>query len=91
MTITVNDQGYSPTVIVLQKGVKFKIKFNTEKLNSCNTIVAFPEFQGQLDLSQANQIETPFLTPTKDFTFQCGMGMLHGYVKVVDDQDRRRV
>ena len=85
VTVTVNDQGYSPAVVVLQKGVNAKIKFNTEKLNSCNYIVAFPDYQGQLDLSQANQTETPFLTITQDFTFQCGMGMLHGYVKVVDD------
>lgn len=85
MTITVNDQGYSPAVIVLQKGVKAKIKFNPEKLSSCNYIVTFPEYQGQLDLSQAGQTETPFLTPTQGFTFKCGMRMLHGYVKVVDD------
>lgn len=83
VTITVNNQGYTPAVVVLQKGVKAKIKFNGEKLNSCNSIVVFPEYRGQLNLS--NQKETPWLTPTQDFTFQCGMNMLHGYVKVVDD------
>jgi uncharacterized protein len=83
VTITVNNQGYTPAVVVLQKGVKAKIKFNGEQLTSCNSTVVFPEYQGQLDLS--SQKETPWLTPTQDFTFQCGMGMLHGYVKVVDD------
>ncbi|WP_027627887.1 sulfite exporter TauE/SafE family protein [Ruminiclostridium cellobioparum] len=83
VTVTVNDYGYSPAVVILQKGVPAKIKFNTEQLNSCNNVVVFPEYQGQLDLQ--NQKETPLLTPEQDFTFQCWMGMLHGYVKVVDD------
>ncbi len=83
-TVTVNSQGYSPAVIVLQKGIPAIIKFNPEQLSACNGTVVFPEYQGQLDL-QSGQIETPELTPTQDFTFQCSMGMLHGYVKVVDD------
>lgn len=83
VTVTVNDYGYSPAVVVLQKGIPAKIKFNTEQLNSCNNVVVFPEYQGQLDLQ--SQKETPLITPEQDFTFQCWMGMLHGYVKVVDD------
>lgn len=83
VTVTVNDYGYSPAVVVLQKGIPAKIKFNTEKLNSCNNVVVFPEYQGQIDLQ--SQKETPEITPDQDFTFQCWMGMLHGYVKVVDD------
>lgn len=83
VTVTVNNQGYSPAVVVLQKGVKAKIKFNTEQISGCNRTLVFPELQGQLDLN--SQKETPLITPEQDFTFQCGMGMLHGYVKVVDD------
>jgi sulfite exporter TauE/SafE/copper chaperone CopZ len=82
--IKVNDQGYSPAAIVVQRGIKAKIKFIGEKLNYCNYVVVFPEYQGQLDLSQG-QTETPEINITQDFTFQCGMGMLHGYAKVVDD------
>lgn len=84
VAIKVNDQGYSPAAVILQRGVKVKIKFIPEKLNSCNYTIIFPEYQGRLDLSQG-QTETPAITATQDFTFQCGMGMLHGYVKVVDD------
>ena len=83
VTVTVNSQGYSPAVVVLQKGVSAKIKFNPEQLNGCNSTIVFPELQGQLNLQ--SQTETPLLTPDTDFTFQCGMAMLHGYVKVVDD------
>jgi plastocyanin domain-containing protein len=85
--VTVNDEGYSPAVLVVQRGVKAKIRFVAEKLSSCNYLVNFPEYQGGLDLSQG-RLETPYLEVTDDFTFECGMGMLHGYVKVVDDLAR---
>lgn len=83
VTVTVDNNGYSPAVVVLQRGIEAKIKFDGKELNGCNYIVVFPEYQGQLDLTQ--QTETPWLTITEDFTFQCSMSMLHGYVKVVDD------
>jgi plastocyanin domain-containing protein len=82
--VTVDANGYSPAVIVLQKGVKAVIRFDPRALSSCNYLVDFPEYQGRLDLSKG-QLETPPLDVTSDFTFQCGMAMLHGYVKVVDD------
>lgn len=84
VSITVNDQGYAPAAVVLQRGVKARLKFIPEKLNSCNYAVIFPEYQAQLDLSNG-QTETPLIDVTQDFTFQCWMGMLHGYVKVIDD------
>lgn len=84
LDVTVNAQGYSPAVLVIQKGIKTKIRFKAESLNSCNSYVDFPDLGGGLDLS-SGALETPWLTPTSDFTFECGMGMLHGYVKVVDD------
>jgi sulfite exporter TauE/SafE/plastocyanin domain-containing protein/copper chaperone CopZ len=83
VTVTVDSQGYTPAVIVLQKGIPAKIKFISSQLTACNSTIVFPELGGQLDLN--SQKETPLITPTADFTFQCGMGMLHGYVKVVDD------
>jgi sulfite exporter TauE/SafE/copper chaperone CopZ len=85
--ITVNDDGYTPAVIVVQKGMKAKLRFVAEKLSSCNNIVNFPEYQGGLDLGKG-QLETPYLEVSSDFTFECGMGMLHGFVKVVDDASR---
>jgi sulfite exporter TauE/SafE/plastocyanin domain-containing protein len=84
ITITVDNRGYSPAAIVLQKGMKAVIKFKASQLTSCNNVVMFPEYNGGLDLSKG-QLETPELTITQDFTFQCWMGMLHGYVKTVDD------
>lgn len=86
VTITVNDQGYSPAVVVLQKGMNAKIKFSPQSLNSCNYLIIFPELNKQLNLQKTT--ETPEIVPQQDFTFQCGMNMLHGYVKVVDDLNK---
>jgi uncharacterized protein len=85
--VTVNDDGYTPAVIVVQKGVKTKIRFIAEKLSACNSSVYFPEYQGGIDLAKGT-LETPWLDVAGDFTFECGMSMLHGYVKVVDDITR---
>lgn len=85
VTVKVNDAGYSPALLVVQKDLKTVIKFDAEKLNSCNKIVSFPDYGASLDLSTPTGTATPALTLTKDITFSCGMGMLHGYVKVVDD------
>jgi sulfite exporter TauE/SafE/copper chaperone CopZ len=85
--VTVNDNGYTPAVIVVQKGVKTKIRFIAEKLSACNSVVYFPEYRGGLDLGKGT-LETPYLDVAGDFTFECGMSMLHGYVKVVDDISR---
>jgi plastocyanin domain-containing protein len=85
--VTVNDDGYTPAVIVVQKGVKTRIRFIAGKLSACNSFVYFPDYQGGLDLGKGI-LETPYLDVAGDFTFECGMGMLHGYVKVVDDITR---
>lgn len=85
ITVTVDNNGYTPAAFVVQKGVKIKVKFDARTLDSCDSVVVFPEYNGQLDLTQQEQRETPWLTAEQDFTFQCGMNMLHGYIKVVDD------
>ena len=54
-----------------------------DEVTKVSGTVVFPEFNGQLDLS--NQKEVPALPADKDFIFQCGMNMLHGYEKVVDN------
>jgi len=84
ITVNVSDQGYSPAVLVLQRGMKAIIRFKTQGLSSCTSQVIFPEYNGGLDLSKG-QLETPPIPVTADFTFQCSMGMLHGYVKTVDE------
>lgn len=83
VAVSVGSNGYSPSILVLQRGIPAKIKFSPAQLTSCNEYVVFPQLNSQLDLR--SQTETPEFTPQSDFSFQCGMGMLSGYVKVVDD------
>ena len=85
--VMVDANGYAPAVIVMKRGVKGQIRFVAKNLTACNSVVNFPDYQGGLDLGKG-QLETPYLDITSDFTFECGMGMLHGYVKVVDDLDK---
>ncbi len=83
ITVTVDNNGYTPAAFVVQKGVPVVVKFKTSQLSACNSSVFFPEFNGGMDLTK--QTETPALPADQDFTFQCSMNMLHGYVKVVDN------
>lgn len=85
VVITVDEKGYTPNMIVVQKGIPVKFKFDVKNLTQCNYAVTFPEYQGGLDLSKEDQRETPELEVTEDFGFTCWMGMIKGYVKVVDD------
>jgi sulfite exporter TauE/SafE/plastocyanin domain-containing protein/copper chaperone CopZ len=84
ISVNVTGMGYSPAALVLQRGMKAIIKFKVQGLTACTSQVVFPEYNGGLDLSRG-QLETPPIPITADFTFQCSMGMLHGYVKTVDD------
>ena len=83
VTVSVDTGGYTPNILVLQKGVPAVINFDVKQLTGCDGTVVLPELGGSLDLS--TQKSTPSFTPQSDFSFECGMGMLRGYVKVVDD------
>lgn len=84
ITIKVDENGYSPNIIVVQKGIPVKFKFDAKNLNQCNYAVMFPEYGGGLDLGKG-ELETPELDVTESFGFNCWMGMIQGYVQVVED------
>lgn len=84
ITIAVNEQGYAPNVIVVQKGVNAKFKFDVKSLNASNSAVVFPEYQGGLDFSKG-ELETPELEISEDFGFSSTAGNMYGFVKVVED------
>ncbi|MCX7709129.1 MAG: sulfite exporter TauE/SafE family protein [Clostridia bacterium] len=81
--MNVNDYGFSPAVMVMQKGVETKWVIKGEQINYCNNVLQFPEYNSKISLKDGdNEIK---FTPESDFTFRCWMGMLNGYVRVVDD------
>ena len=82
--VAVSQDGYHPAVIVVQKGVPARIHFKPVTLTGCNSVVEFPGYPATIDLS-AGARDASFPEVEGDFTFRCGQGMLHGYVKVVDD------
>ena len=67
----------------MQKGIDTKWVLNGEQLNTCTNRLIFTEYNADVSLKEGEN-ELKF-TPEADFTYQCWMGMLHGYVKVVDD------
>lgn len=85
--IRVTDKGYVPAVIVLQRGVKARISFTLESRAGCDSVVSIPEQRRSLRLAPGRS-GTLLLDATRDVTFLCGIGVLHGTALVVSDLAR---
>ena len=78
--------GFTPDVIQVASGVPVRIVFDRQESGDCSSRVVFPDFK-------VNQILPAFETTTVDFLpealgeyeFACGMGMLHGTLRVVSE------
>lgn len=83
VSIDVNASGFSPWVVILQKSIKTEWTINGKSLNSCNSSLIFPAQEARLDLQEGeNLIE---FIPSQSFSFSCWMGMINGYVAIIDD------
>jgi plastocyanin domain-containing protein len=71
--------GYSPDVIVVQKGKPVRLNFYRDETSSCSEQVIFGDFQIARDLPAYKTTPVEF-TPDRagEFTFTCGMNMLRG-------------
>ncbi|GAA0761039.1 sulfite exporter TauE/SafE family protein [Clostridium sartagoforme] len=86
INMTANNNGYSPNVFYVQKGVPVKWVINGESLNYCNNSIVVNSLDIQQKLKSGENIIE--FTPTdKDINFSCWMGMIRGVIKVVDDLD----
>ncbi|MEY8000518.1 sulfite exporter TauE/SafE family protein [Clostridium sp. Mt-5] len=82
--MTADDAGYTPNGLYVQKNMPVKWIINGKALNSCNGQIIVPSLNIQKNLqSGENVIE--FTPKDKDINFSCGMGMIRGVIKVVDD------
>lgn len=81
-TIKVNG-GYSPSTVVLKKGVPAEVNFDMHDSTACLSHVVFEQLGVNKDLTK--QQITTIKVPTdqaKTFNFACGMDMFHGKVIV---------
>jgi plastocyanin domain-containing protein len=71
--------GYTPDVIVVQKGRPVRLTFTRQESAACSEKVLFPDFNQNALLPEGEQVTLEF-TPEKagEFGFQCQMGMLRG-------------
>ncbi|TDK63251.1 hypothetical protein E2K98_07330 [Bacillus salipaludis] len=79
----VTEQGYSPNVITVKKGVPVELIVDNPLENSCLSTFTMPEFNinnVNLKVGTTNLSFTP--NKTGEYTFSCGMGMFKGTVIV---------
>jgi plastocyanin domain-containing protein len=83
VSIDAASKGYTPSVVVMQRGVPTKWTFNGKELTDENYRILFPAYGAKLELAKGeNTIE---FTPEADFIFYGWKYSLFGYVEVVDD------
>ena len=71
--------GYTPDVIVVQKGLPVRFTFTRQESTACSERVLFPDFNKSAALPEGEQVTLEF-TPEQpgEYGFQCQMGMLRG-------------
>jgi len=71
--------GYTPDVIVVEKGKPVRLNFVRAESASCSEMVLFPDFKKSAQLPEGETVAVEFM-PDKagEFEFQCQMGMLRG-------------
>jgi len=83
VSLEVNQRGYSPAVVVVQRGVPVEWTLNATELDEENYRLFIQAYQARFELGEGANTLT--FEPTFDFTFDNWTNTLHGYVKVVED------
>lgn len=71
--------GYTPDVIVVERGRPVRLNFRREESASCSEMVIFSDFKKSARLPEGQIVPVEFL-PEKpgEYEFACQMGMLRG-------------
>jgi len=80
--INIDNQGFSPAVIVMQKGLATSWNINGKVVGSSNNIL-FPIYYAKIAIQEGENIIS--FTPDQDFDFFTEDNSFYGFVKVVDD------
>ena len=82
-TITVDNYGLSPKILVLQKGLETNLKFDLKQASSCSEELFIDKFDMTLNLNRDNIF--PASRIKENFVLSCWMGMMDVHVRVVDN------
>jgi plastocyanin domain-containing protein/sulfite exporter TauE/SafE/copper chaperone CopZ len=82
--MTADGSGYTPNGLYIQKNVPVKWIIDGKSLNACNGEIIIPSLDIQRTLKPGENI-IEFTPKDKDINFSCGMGMIRGIFKVVED------
>jgi len=71
--------GYTPDVIVVDKGKPVRLNFRREESASCSEMVVFPDFDKSARLPTGETVPIELLPQEAgEFEFSCQMGMFRG-------------
>ncbi|MBU3113546.1 urease accessory protein UreH domain-containing protein [Clostridium lacusfryxellense] len=82
--MTADGAGYTPNGLYVQKNIPVKWIIDGKALNSCNSQIIAPSLDIQKNLKPGENV-IEFTPKDKDINFSCGMGMIRGVIKVVDN------
>ncbi|HEY5561297.1 MAG TPA: sulfite exporter TauE/SafE family protein [Clostridiaceae bacterium] len=82
--MTADGNGYTPNGLYVQKNIPVKWIIDGKSINSCNGTIVIPSLNKQVNLKSGENI-IEFTPKDKDISFSCGMGMIRGVIKVVDN------
>ena len=71
--------GYTPDVIVVERGKPVRLNFVRQESVSCSEMVLFPAFNKSAKLPEGETVAVEFLPKEPgEYEFACQMGMLRG-------------
>jgi plastocyanin domain-containing protein len=71
--------GYTPDIIVVQRGKPVRLNFRREETAACSEMVVFGDFGKSARLPTGETVSVEFLPEQAgEFEFSCQMGMLRG-------------
>lgn len=75
--------GYTPDVIVVQRGRPVRLNFRREESAACSEMVVFGDFDKSAELPEGETVPVEFLPEEAgEYEFACQMGMLRGKLVV---------
>ncbi len=85
VSIDMDENGFSPAVIVMQVGIETDWIINGVSIGATNRSLVFPNYYTRANMQQGENLIR--LVPETDFDFSAIDYSFYGYVKVVDDID----